>query len=84
LIEEENQNAKRCHNWICVHAGEMVAKLETTMSAVEGPSGGGANPKLEMRVLDWILLGFDEGPGSDKEERASDSGNDHDIRDKFL
>jgi hypothetical protein len=31
-----------------------------------------------MRVLDKILLGFDEGPSSDKEERVSDSGNDHD------
>jgi hypothetical protein len=30
----------------------MEAKRETTMSAGEGPSGGGVNPMLETRVLD--------------------------------
>jgi hypothetical protein len=35
----------------------MVANRETTMSAGEGPSGGGANPEPEMRILDWILSG---------------------------
>jgi hypothetical protein len=33
---EENQNAKRCHNWIRARVGEMVAKRETTMSTGEG------------------------------------------------
>jgi hypothetical protein len=37
---------------ICVRASEMTAKRETTVSVGEGPSGGGANPKSEMRVLD--------------------------------
>jgi hypothetical protein len=49
----------------------MAAKRETTMSAGEGPSGGGVNPMPETRVLDWILSDSDEGPSSDKEERAS-------------
>jgi hypothetical protein len=49
----------------------MAAKRETTMSAGEGPSGGGVNPMLEMRVLDWILSDSDKGPSSGKEERAS-------------
>jgi hypothetical protein len=30
----------------------MAAKRETTMSAGEGPSGGGVNPMPETRVLD--------------------------------
>jgi hypothetical protein len=46
----------------------MVVKRETTMSTRELPSGGGANPKPEMRVL----LGSDEGPISSKEEHADD------------
>jgi hypothetical protein len=45
----------------------MAAKRETTMSARGEPSGGGVNPMLETRVLDWILSDFDEGPGSGKE-----------------
>jgi hypothetical protein len=49
---EENWNAKRCRNSIRVRAGEMAAKRETTMSAEEGPSGGGVNPMPETRVLD--------------------------------
>jgi hypothetical protein len=49
---EENWNAKRCRNWICVRAGEMSAKRETTMSAGEGPNRGGVNPMPETRVLD--------------------------------
>jgi hypothetical protein len=69
---EENQNAKRCHNWIRAHANEMLAKREMMMSTGEGPSSGGVNPMPEMRVLDWILLGFDEGPSSGKEERAGE------------
>jgi hypothetical protein len=69
---EENRNAKRCHNWICVHADQMAAKRETMMSAGEGPSGGGVNPVPETRVLDWILSGSDEGPSSGKEERAGE------------
>jgi hypothetical protein len=48
---EENQNAKRCCNWIRAHAGEMAAKRETMMSAAEGPSGGVVNPMPGMRVL---------------------------------
>jgi hypothetical protein len=69
---EENQNVKRCHNWICAHAGEMAVKRETTMSAGEGPSGGGLNPMPKTRVLDWILSGSDKGPSSDKEEQAGE------------
>jgi hypothetical protein len=69
---EENRNAKRCHNWIRARAGEMAAKRETAMSTREGPSGGGVNPMLETRVLDWILSDSDEGPSSGKEERASE------------
>jgi hypothetical protein len=53
-------------------AGKMEAKRETTMSAGEGLSGGGANPMPEMRVLDWILLGSDEGPSNGKEEHAGE------------
>jgi hypothetical protein len=49
---EENRNVKRCRNWICARASEMAAKRETTMSAGEGPSGGGVNPMPETRVLD--------------------------------
>jgi hypothetical protein len=67
---EENRNTKRCRNWIRVRAGEMVAKKETTMSAREGPSGGGVNPMPETRVLDWILSDTDEGLSSGKVERA--------------
>jgi hypothetical protein len=52
---EENQNTKRCRNWIRARAGEMAAKRETTMSAGEGPSGGGVNPMPETRDLHWIL-----------------------------
>jgi hypothetical protein len=50
----------------------MAAKRETTMSAGEGPSGGGVNPILETRVLDWILSYSDEGPSRGKEERVSE------------
>jgi hypothetical protein len=50
----------------------MAAKRETTMSAGEGPSGGGLNPMLETRVLDWILSDSDEGPSSGKEESAGE------------
>jgi hypothetical protein len=49
---EENRNAKRCLNWIRAHAGKMAVKRETTMSAGEGPSGGGVNPMPKTRVLD--------------------------------
>jgi hypothetical protein len=66
---KENRNAKRCRNWTHTRAGEMATKRETTMSARERPSGGGVNPMLEMRVLDWILSGSDEGP-SNGEERV--------------
>jgi hypothetical protein len=69
---EENRNAKRCRNWIRARAGEMAAKREMTMSAGEGPSGGGVNPLPETRVLDWILSDSDEGPNSGKEERAGE------------
>jgi hypothetical protein len=48
----------------------MATKRETMMSTGEGTSGGGVNPMLETRVLDWILLDSDEGPCSSKEERA--------------
>jgi hypothetical protein len=50
----------------------MASKRETTMSAGEGPSGGEVNPMPEARVLDWILSDSDEGPSSDKEERAGE------------
>jgi hypothetical protein len=69
---EENRNEKRCRNWIRVHVGEMAAKRETTLSAGEGPSGGGVNPMPETRVLDWILSDSDEGPSSGKEECADE------------
>jgi hypothetical protein len=42
------------------------------MSTREGPSGGGVNPMLETRVLDWILSGSDEGPSSGKKERVGE------------
>jgi hypothetical protein len=42
------------------------------MRAREGPSGGGVNPMLETRVLDWILSNSDEGPSSGKEELAGE------------
>jgi hypothetical protein len=54
----------------------MAAKRETTMSAGEGPSGGGLNPMLKTRVLDWILSNSDEGPSSSKEERAGEGGSE--------
>jgi hypothetical protein len=69
---EENRNTKRCRNWICARAGEMVAKREMTMSVGEGPSGGGVNPMPETRVLDWILSDPDKGSSSGKEERAGE------------
>jgi hypothetical protein len=69
---EENRNTKRRHNWIRARAGEIVAKREMTMSAGEGPSGGGVNPMPETKVLDWILSDSDEGPSSGKEERAGE------------
>jgi hypothetical protein len=69
---EENRNTKRSRNWIRACAGEMAARRETTMSPVEGPSGGGVNPVPETRVLDWILSDSDEGPSSGKEERAGE------------
>jgi uncharacterized protein (DUF2235 family) len=50
----------------------MAAKREMTMSARQGPSGGGVNPMPETRVLDWILSNSDEGPSIGKEERASE------------
>jgi hypothetical protein len=53
---KKNRNAERCHNWIRTRAGEMAAKRETTVSAGEGPSGGGVNPMPKTRVVDWILL----------------------------
>jgi hypothetical protein len=49
---EENRNAKRCCNWIRVHASKIAVKRETTMSVGEGPSGSGVNPMPGMRVLD--------------------------------
>jgi hypothetical protein len=64
---EENRNTKRCRNWIRARDGEMAVKRVTTMSAREGPSGGGVNPMPETRVLDWILSDSDEGPSSGKE-----------------
>jgi hypothetical protein len=69
---EENRNTKWCRNWIRARADEMAAKREMTMSAGEGPSGGGVNPMPETRVLDWILSDSDEGPSSSKEERADE------------
>jgi hypothetical protein len=69
---EENQNTKRCRNWIRARAGEMAAERETTMSAGEGPSNGGVNPMPETRVLNWILSDSDEGPSSGKEERVGE------------
>jgi hypothetical protein len=50
----------------------MSAKREMMMSAGEGPNGGGVNPMLETRVLDWILSDSDEGPSSGKEERVGE------------
>jgi hypothetical protein len=50
----------------------MAAKRETTMSAEEGPSGGGVNPMPETTVLDWILSDSDKGPSSGKEECAGE------------
>jgi hypothetical protein len=87
---EENRNAKRCRNWIRARADKMTAKRETTMSAGEGPSGGGVNPMLETRVLDWILSDSDEGPSSSKEERVGEgaakwaSGLPHVYEHKYL
>ena len=53
-------------------AGEVSGGGETTMSAGEGPSGGGVNPMPELRVLNWILSGSDEGPSNGREERAGE------------
>jgi hypothetical protein len=53
----------------------MAAKRETTMSAGEGPSGGGVNPMPEMRVLDWILSDSDDGRSNGKDERVGEGGN---------
>jgi hypothetical protein len=50
----------------------MAGKRETMMSVGEGPSGGGVNPMLETRVLDWILSDFDEEPSSGKEGCAGE------------
>jgi hypothetical protein len=50
----------------------MSTKRETTMSIGERPSGGGASPMPEMRILDWILSGSDEGPSSGNEEHAGE------------
>jgi hypothetical protein len=50
----------------------MAAKGEMMMTTEEGPSGGGVILMLEMRVLDWILLGFDQGPSNDKVECADE------------
>jgi hypothetical protein len=50
----------------------MAVKRETTMSAGEGPSGGGVNPVPEKRVLDYIFSGSDERPSSSKEECADE------------
>jgi hypothetical protein len=50
----------------------VAAKRETTMSAEEGPSGGGVNSMPEMRALDWILSDSGERPSSDKEERVGE------------
>jgi hypothetical protein len=69
---KENRNEKRCRNWIHARASEIAVKRETMMSTGEGPSGGGMNPMPETRVLDWILSDSDEGPSSDKEERAGE------------
>jgi hypothetical protein len=46
--------------------------METTMTVEEGPSGGAANPKSEMSVIDLILSGSDEGPSNSREERAGE------------
>jgi hypothetical protein len=62
----------------------MAAKRETTMSAGEGPSGGGVNPMLETRVLDWILLDSDEGPSSGKEATKWARGLPHICKHKCL
>jgi hypothetical protein len=69
---EENRNGKWCRNWIRARAGEMAVKREMTMSAGEDPSGSGVNPMPKTRVLVWILSDSDEGPSSDKEERAGE------------
>jgi hypothetical protein len=69
---EENRNAKQCRNWICARVGEMAAKREMTMSAGEGPSGGGVNQMPETRVVDSILSDSDKGPSSGKEQRAGE------------
>jgi hypothetical protein len=62
----------------------MAAKRETTMSAGEGPSGGGVNPMPETRVLDWILLDSDEGPSSGKEATKWARGLPHICEHKCL
>jgi hypothetical protein len=50
----------------------MAAKRETMMSAGEGQRSGGMNPMPETRVLNRILSDSDEGPRSDKKERAGE------------
>jgi hypothetical protein len=55
-----------------MHDNEMAAKREMTMSAGEGPSGGGVNPMPKTRVLDWILSDSYNGPSSGKEEHAGE------------
>jgi hypothetical protein len=50
----------------------MAAKRETTMSIGEGPSGGGVNPMLETRFLNWILSDSNERPCNGKEEHADE------------
>jgi hypothetical protein len=62
----------------------MAAKRETTMSAGEGPSGGGVNPMPETRVLDWILSDFDKGPSSGKKAAKWARGLPHICEHKCL
>jgi hypothetical protein len=50
----------------------MLVKREMTMSAEEGPSGGGVNQIPETRVLDWILSGSDEAASSGKQEHVGE------------
>jgi hypothetical protein len=69
---EENQNVKWCRNWIRARANEMLVKREMTMSAEEGPSGGGVNQIPETRVHDWILSGSDEAASSGKQEHVGE------------
>jgi hypothetical protein len=50
----------------------MTVKRETTMRVEEGLSGGEANLKLKMWVLDWVFSCSDERLSSDKKECASE------------